>query len=226
MDPEFFKDVDAVLSCSEFTRQRYKNQIGLESAAIPLPIDPEDCIAPERDPKYLTIVNPTREKGQMFIVTFVEEMAHQHPEIPILIVESCGKGMARCANNVTFRPMVQQPKDWARDTRVLLVPSVWEEPAGRVVAESLLNGISPIVSGRGGLIEMCNGAGFVAPLPASYTTETAEPVSKETVQQAIELTALLFETSREFRELSLNASKKYDYNTVADRYAVFFRSLL
>jgi len=59
---------------------------------------------------------------------------------------------------------VSKPRDIFENTRVLLVPSVWEEPSGRVVAEALVNGVPPApppVSDRGGLAESRNGAGFV-----------------------------------------------------------------
>src|SRR3984885_15932856 len=74
---------------------------------------------------------------------------------------------------------VPKPRDIFTNTRVLLVPSVWEEPSGRVVAEALVNGVPPLVSDRGGLAESCNGAGFVLPLPPELTTATRRPVAAE-----------------------------------------------
>ncbi len=62
------------------------------------------------------------------------------------------------------------------------MPSVWEEPAGRVAAEALANGLPPIVSDRGGLPEICGAGGFVQPLPADLTVETRTPVAIAAVE--------------------------------------------
>jgi glycosyltransferase involved in cell wall biosynthesis len=37
-------------------------------------------------------------------------------------------------------------------TRILVVPSVWEEPFGTVTAEAMINAIPPLVSNRGSLL--------------------------------------------------------------------------
>ena len=86
---------------------------------------------------------------------------------------------------------VPKPRDIFTNTRALLVPSVWEEPSGRVVAEALVNGVPPLVSDRGGLAESCNGAGFVLPLPADLTTQTRRPVPARAVEPWIEPIAKL-----------------------------------
>ncbi|MEO7653426.1 MAG: hypothetical protein ABIZ80_23450 [Bryobacteraceae bacterium] len=38
---------------------------------------------------------------------------------------------------------VPKPRDIFQNARILLVPSVWEEPSVRVAAEALVNGIPP-----------------------------------------------------------------------------------
>ena len=54
---------------------------------------------------------------------------------------------------------------------MLLVPSVWDEPFGRVAAEAMINGIPPLVSDRGSLPQVvggdyaAGGSGFVRPIP-------------------------------------------------------------
>ncbi len=54
-------------------------------------------------------------------------------------------------------PPVQTPREYFALTRMLLVPSVWEEPFGRVAAEAMVNGIPAIVSNRGALPEVVGG---------------------------------------------------------------------
>jgi glycosyltransferase involved in cell wall biosynthesis len=74
-------------------------------------------------------------------------------------------------------PAVPRPADYFALTRILLVPSIWDEPFGRVAAEAMINGIPAIVSDRGSLPAVLNGdfrdggGGRVVPLPGSMRGE-------------------------------------------------------
>jgi glycosyltransferase involved in cell wall biosynthesis len=52
---------------------------------------------------------------------------------------------------------VPAPADYFALTRILVVPSVWEEPFGRVAPEAMINGIPPLVSNRGSLPHVIGG---------------------------------------------------------------------
>ena len=62
-------------------------------------------------------------------------------------------------------PATPRPADFFALTKILLVPSLFPEPFGRVAAEALINGIPPLVSDRGALPETVAGAGRVLPFP-------------------------------------------------------------
>ena len=68
-------------------------------------------------------------------------------------------------------PPVPRPADYFALAPVLLVPSVWDEPFGRVAAEAMINGIPPLVSDRGSLPQVvggdyaAGGSGSVRPIP-------------------------------------------------------------
>lgn len=50
----------------------------------------------------------------------------------------------------------QEKWEFLSKVKILIVPSVWNEPAGRVVAEALIAGCVVFVSNRGGLLELGN----------------------------------------------------------------------
>ena len=189
-----FRDVDAAVTVSEYTRDLYREGIGLISTPLTSPFDHEDIVAEEHDPRFLTYINPSLQKGVMFFARLADEIAKSRPSLPMMVIESRGtaghlvaagergKMDLRRHESIMVSPGVSQPKHIYAVTRVLLVPSVWEEPFGRVAAEALLNGIPPIVADRGGLPESAAGGGFVLPLPRTLTTKTMSPVPASQVR--------------------------------------------
>jgi glycosyltransferase involved in cell wall biosynthesis len=238
---EFFDTVDAVLTPSEFLANRYREAIGGESTPLPTPLDLEDCLAPERDPIFFTMVNPSVEKGLFFFARLAEELALRHPEIAVLAIESRGTaGMVvqaglsggfdlRRHESILVGSSVPKPRDIFATCRALLVPSVWEEASGRVVAEALVNGVPVLVSGRGGLVESANGSGFVLPIPAAMSPMDRIPPSAEAVRPWVDVIAKLAFDESFYQEHSARAkaaSAMYLRENLAPRYVKFFIDLL
>ncbi len=238
--PTLFRDVSAVLTPSEFLAERYRDAIGLDSVPLPTPVDFTDVVAPERDPVFVTMVNPSVEKGLYFFVRLAEELAVRHPDIAVLAVESratagmvVNAGLAggfdlRRHESVMIAGAVPNPRDIFATARVLIAPSVGEEASGRVVAEALVNGVPPLVSDRGGMAESCNGAGFVLPLPDSLTLQSRVPVGPEAVEAWIEPIARLCFDEAYYAEQSARAtaaSETYRREVLAKRYVGFFNGV-
>lgn len=121
--------------------------------------------------KYFTVINAgAPEKGRRFMERLGPELVKRG--IPLLLVEGRG-GRFDCPGAVWMDP-VAQPKEIYAKTKVLLVPSLWQEPAGRVVAEAAVNGIPSIVSDRGGLEEMA--PTFIEPIPERITEAYSGPI--------------------------------------------------
>lgn len=238
--PGAFVDVDAILTGSRFVTERYRERIGVESTPLPLPLDSEDTIAAVCQRIFITYINPSLEKGVMFAARLAEELSVQRPDIPMLIVESRGtSGMLVSAGllggfdlrrheNLMFCPAVARPAEIYALARVLIAPSVWEEPAGRVAAEAVANGIPPIVSDRGGLAEMCGNGGFVLPLPPDLTLETRTPVSAEAVRPWLELIIRLSDDEAFYEAAcgrAAEAGKVFDRDLVGRQYVEFFEQV-
>jgi glycosyltransferase involved in cell wall biosynthesis len=118
------------------------------------------------DPQgFLTMINPHRVKG---LDTFLE-VARRMPQEHFLLVESWTLApealaalQARLAAlpNVSFWHRVPDAAQIYRRTRLMLVPSVWEEAFGRVAIEAQSCGIPVIASRRGGLPESVGDGGL------------------------------------------------------------------
>ena len=239
--PRFFDHIHAVLTPSEFLAGRYRDEISLESTPLPTPLDLEDVVAADPDPIFMTMVNPSVEKGLFFFARLAEELGRREPKIAVLAMESRGTpGMVaeagllggfdlRRHESIMIAGAVPKPRDIFQNARALLVPSVWEEPSGRVVAEALINGVPPLVSDRGGLAESCNGAGFVLPLPPDLTLHTRKPVPPEAVEPWIDvIVKLAFDDAFYAQSVSVArlASSSYLREQLAPRYVTFFEKVL
>ena len=237
----FFGNMDAVLTPSVYLSGVYRSTLGVESTPLPVPIELEDVVAASRDPIFTTMINPSPEKGLMLVARLAQEMSVQRPDLAMLFIESRGSvgrlvqaGLAggfdlRQHENLMLSPPLPQPKEIYAATRVLLVPSLWNEPAGRVAAEALLNGIPPLVSDRGGLPEMCQGAGFSLHIPPEITPQSTHPVEAKVVRPWIDLISRL-EDDEDFYQrhssLAREAGQIYHPDRLIPRYLEFFRTVL
>lgn len=222
---QFLHAMDGIITSSQFLTDYYKRRIGIESTPLPLPIWPEDVmIAEKREPKYFAAINPTREKGSMILATVFQHLALQRRDIPLMLV---GDGNTFDFTGSTLKTWQRNPVDIFAQTKVLLVPSVWEEPAGRVIAEAMLNGIPPIITDRGGMKEVANYGAIVIPLDQAVTVGQRTPVSLEVARPWIEAIIRLHDDAdyyRQRREMAIQASQMY--RNVGTLYEDYFGRIL
>lgn len=195
-EPRFFEHVDHAFTCSQFLTDHYRAKVGLISTPIEPPIDWSTVVAAEESRAFATFVHPAPHKGLMLFARLADMLGSRRPDIPILVVQSGHSGGA--LNNIPgidfgryphimAAPAVPTPADYFALTRVLMVPSVWEEPFGRVAAEAMINGIPPLVSERGSLPHVIGGdyadggCGRVLPIPEWMTFRTTRLPSEEEI---------------------------------------------
>ena len=186
-DARYFADVDHAFTCSRFLTGVYRDTVGLQSTPLEPPIDWSTVLAPPDSRAFVTFVHPSPHKGLFLFARLADMLGSRRPDIPILVVQSGHSGGALNAiagldfsryPQIMAAPPVPAPADYFALTRVLLVPSVWEEPFGRVAAEAMINGVPPIVSSRGSLPDVvggdvsAGGGGRVVPIPDWITPDT------------------------------------------------------
>jgi glycosyltransferase involved in cell wall biosynthesis len=228
------QEYDELLVPSAFMANRYAAAGYQQVHRLPPPMWDEEIIATEREPVFFTFVNPERAKGAELIA----HLAARHPELPFLIVESRArsghfKTIAKAAgiaieklDNIMFSSGAVLPKDIFAATRVLLMPSLVDEAAGRLAAESLANGIPTLVSDAGALPEIVGSIGTVLP----FKTRNADiPVIDEaTIALWSEQLGLLSQDDYYQVKASFVRSSGKQYTTAyqIDSYAAWFKSCL
>ena len=180
----YFADVNHVFTCSAFLSGVYRDKIGLVSTPLEPPLDWSTVVAPDESRAFVTFVNPSPHKGLFLFARLADMLGSRRPDIPVLVVQSgrSGGGLNSIPGidfsrypQVMAAPPVQTPREYFALTRILLVPSVWEEPFGRVAAEAMVNGIpaDSVQSRRSpGRVESAgDSGGLVRPVPDWMTPD-------------------------------------------------------
>ncbi|HVR96064.1 MAG TPA: amino acid adenylation domain-containing protein [Thermoanaerobaculia bacterium] len=114
---------------------------------------------------FVTLINPCAVKGIAILLGLAREL----PEVRFAAVPTWGTTAADCEalaalSNVTLlEPEEEIDRIFAR-TRVLLMPSLWQEAFGLTAVEAMLRGLPVLASDVGGLPEATLGAGRVLPV--------------------------------------------------------------
>ena len=212
-----FKHADYVVVPSEFSRQHYWRNIGVACHLLPNVVHDEAVLVDQQDrePLYLTFVNPQRSKGVFVVFRIAQELARLRPDIPILIVEGRGQMTSlkeigldfASLPNVNTIPNTPRPSEFFRTTRALLVPSLWNESFGLVAAEAMTNGIPVLASNRGALPETVGEGGFLFDIPVFYTPETRTIPTAEEIRPWIETILRLWDDAL-FYEASCDRARQ------------------
>lgn len=158
------------LANARFTAERWRALFGIASHVLPPVVRPARYQVSRTGDRVL-FVNPVPEKG----IERVAELAAANPDVPFLIAESWQIGDDWRAwlrqrfgglPNVEWRPATEDVRDLFEESRLLLMPSVWEEAYGRTVIEAQLSGLPVLASKRGALPDTVGQGGVVLDLHA------------------------------------------------------------
>ena len=236
-DRNLFDDTVAVLVPSEFSRRHHDQTLGLESIAIPPPMALDRVMVTDHTPRYLTFVNPHLTKGLTVFARIASLLDQRRPDIPILIVESraTANQVARIdldlsgLGNLHRMANTNDPRQFYRVSRAVLMPSLWRESFGRVAAEALSNGIPVLASDRGALPETLGDAGIVLPVPDRCTPTSLEVPTPEEVAPWVDAIIRLWDDPDWYashRRRALTAALRWDPDRLIARYVDFFQHVL
>jgi glycosyltransferase involved in cell wall biosynthesis len=210
-DRRAFELVDHVIVPSEFSRAYCRERLGLECRVLPNVVHWDQAEVQNRNPRYVTFINPQEIKGVYIFARIARELARRRPDIQFLVTQGRSHGDALknpalgleehllgqypispvCdGRNITLMPFTPDPQDFYpavfANAKMLLMPSLWFESFGLVAAEAMLNGITVLASNRGALPETIGDAGFIFDIPARYTPETRDVPTAEEVAPWVE----------------------------------------
>lgn len=181
-----FPDCDMVLTDSYGTANFYANNFGINCMSSGIFLRMENVLAQERQPKYITMINPVTEKGVGMFARLALMAQKELPKEKFLVVESRGsfaEGLAKLVEPSADGKSMKHPfkntmfpnVDVAKHTpnvssiyaltKVLVCPSLWFEGWGRVASEAVMNGIPVLGSTSGGLPEAIGTAGICLDAP-------------------------------------------------------------
>ena len=226
-DLSLFNDVSVTITASHYHADAYRQTLGLDSVPI-YPLIRRENVIPVTppEPEYVTFVNPVYQKGILIFAKIVEILSNKRPDIPMLVVDGRSRTQKNFFLNTSTANLFRMrntpcPADYYRQTRLLLVPSLWRESFGRVAAEAMMCGIPVLASDRGSLPEVIGDAGFLFHIPEKYTPESRLKPTEEVVAPWIETLIRLWDHPDEYRaasEKSLARARLWDESRVADQF--------
>jgi glycosyltransferase involved in cell wall biosynthesis len=240
----YFDHVDHAFTCSQFLTDHYFDRMGLVSTPIEPPIDWSSVLAPEESRAFVTFVNPSSHKGLLLFARLADMLGSKRPDIPILVVQSGHSGGSLNAipeldfskyPQIMAAPPVPTPADYFALTRILVVPSVWEEPFGRVAAEAMINAIPPLVSSRGSLPHVVGGdfseggGGRVLPIPDWMTFKTTKLPSEQEIEPWYDAVCALWDNPALYHAVATRAhqiaEERYSESVSRRKHVEYFTSL-
>lgn len=117
------------------------------------------------DSGYVMMVNPSALKGISIFLSLAQKLPQaKFAAIPFWGTSAEDRAALERLPNVTLVQPSRELDDIFKQTKVLLVPSVWGEAYGQIVVDAMLRGIPVLASNAGGLPEAKLGVDYVLPV--------------------------------------------------------------
>ncbi len=235
-DPRTFIACDLVIVPSRYSAERYRERLGLDFQVLPNVVDFSTVKVHDVDPRFVTFVNPSHEKGVYFFARLADELGRRQPDIPLLVVEargteetlaSCGLDL-RARGNLFLMANTPDPARFWGVTRFCLAPSLCEESQCLVAVEAMVNGIPVLASDRGALPETLGRSGLVLTIPGWMTADGRVLPTTGEVSAWVEAVVRLWDDHdlyQEHRRLAADEARRWHPEVLEPRFVDLFNSV-
>jgi glycosyltransferase involved in cell wall biosynthesis len=177
----------------------------IDSLRFFLPVRLHDFVVAEHDPLKVTIINPrTKNKGLNMFFAVAEQLPNVKFQIAGSLYDDTMKNKIDKLDNVTFLGWCDEMREVYQNTKLLLIPSQYEEGGPRIIPEAFANGIPVIGSDLGGIPDYVGDGGEVI---ADYNS----------VQPWVNAVKRFVEDDRYYQEKSEIARKRSQLFELDDR---------
>lgn len=243
-----FELADKLIAPSKYIANHYFNAFGKQAIQIPTAVRFEqekpdtETLHARRKLGTITLVNPSPDKGGHFFFSIAQQFSNQSRLF--LCIESRSTRQFWLNNginvdaitNIIWAPWQIDIRFMLRQSAILLMPSLINEAAGKVIAEAMTLGVPCIGFDIGGIKEQVGQGGLVIPfddrLAASPKTGLySSRCEEEPVRQWVSEIKGLLENEQLYKEISTAASHeahRYKIGSVVERWKteVFVRNNL
>ncbi|MFN7994044.1 MAG: glycosyltransferase family 4 protein [Bryobacteraceae bacterium] len=161
------RQADGVVAVSEYVAAYTRQWGGLDAVHVPISLlEPGGYPDLGRfENRFVSIVNPCAVKGISVFLGLAERFpATEFAAVPTWGTTAADIAAMRRQPNVSILPATDHIDDLLRQTRVMLVPSLWAEARSRVILEAMSRGIPVLASAVGGLAEAKLGVDYLLPV--------------------------------------------------------------
>lgn len=158
-----FGSAKAVFACSRYLQQMLEAKRGISSEVLHCDFDLDEVMLddhPAERAVYITAVCGYRHKGLDIFLALAERFSREHfllaGDLGADIDLSYRRRLAALPN--VLLPGRMAMKKMLAQSKIVLVPSQWPEPFGRIAVEAMANGIPVLASDAGGLSEILGDA--------------------------------------------------------------------
>jgi len=161
------RNTRGIVTVSNYMRDYIKSWSGLDSTVLYLP---SYGSAPYThfhnfDSGYVVMVNPCDYKGISIFLPLARSLPHvKFAAIPFWGTTAEDRAALMQLPNMTLLNPERNLDDIFKQTKVLIVPSIWGEAFPQVVGDAMLRGIPVLASNIGGLPETKLGVDYVLPV--------------------------------------------------------------
>ncbi|MEN8184023.1 MAG: glycosyltransferase [Myxococcota bacterium] len=154
------QNADLVFSNSRYTRDVLQRLLGVTTKVLYPTLDPDRYVSKGESRDRVLFVKPQYVKGFPIFL----EIARRLPQSRFLVAGKPGSRARRAIarlENVECTGWLRDMRPAYARSRVLLGPSIWPEPFGRVFVEAAASGIPSLGSARGGIPEAIGPGGVL-----------------------------------------------------------------